>query len=284
MRVPAAIWSTEIAARRVSNEWMHITDILPTLAAAANVSLGYFEERMDGMNHWPSLTSGFKGPRTSILHNIDDIFGYKIIVDDGWKLIYGSTNGGEFDRYMGNFIEPDARMNATYYFSLVKKSKVNQALKKFSDTPLDSAIIDQLQKQATVICQSPFAEASECNPLDSPCLFNLNIDPCENNNLAKLHPDKVAMLSLKLNNYALTAEAPRNKPRDSFSDPRYHNGTWTYWWDDRNEESAITNNKILWISIGSITTIAILLLFIGGTLIIKSTHEHNKTKESISHN
>lgn len=282
MRIPAAIWSTQIAKQHVSNEWMHISDILPTLAAATNISLGYFAERIDGVNHWPSLINKSAGPRNQILHNIDDIFGYSTIVDNGWKLIQGTTNNGEFDRYLGGFIESDAKMNSTYYFSLINGSTVNMALRKFVQTPLDFTTVEDLHKKSIVTCVHP-TFVNECSPIKSACLFNLNVDPCEINNLALMYPEKVDELKSKIKKFALTAETPRNKPRDPKSDPRFHDGVWTYWWDEQKLESQISSNKILWILIASVSFIATILLIIGVMIINKPTKKHSKKENPERH-
>lgn len=231
MRIPAAIWSMDLARNRVSNDWMHVTDLLPTLATAANVSLQGYEVDLDGIDQWDSLTSGFPGPRQNILHNIDPIFNYQIYVEDGWKLVQGTTLNGTYDDFLGGFIEPEARINHTYYYELVEGSVTNQILAKYGKS-LDPITVDSLQKQAHVICQRRLANATECTPLNSYCLFDLNEDPCENNNLAELFPEIVQRLKNRIDFYAQTAVEPRNKPADPMADPRYYNNTWTYWQDE----------------------------------------------------
>lgn len=260
------MWAPNIAKNRVSDEWMHISDILPTLAAAANVPLSYFKDRLDGVNHWPSLTGGTPGPRNLIVHNIDEIDSFQAIMEDGWKLVDGTTLNGTYDGFLGNFIEPEARMNSTYYYNLVSESKTNQLLRPYN-LPLDPATVDRLQKQATVICQRAIPEARPCNPLVAPCLFNLNVDPCENNNLAATYPERVDTLLGILSRYAETSVAPRNKGVDPMSDPRHYNNTWTYWWDERKADTGIRSNTLVIVLLVTVGVISAILIVHGITLI-----------------
>lgn len=261
MRVPAAIWSPDLIANRVSYDWIHVSDLLPTLAAAANISLEDKYTELDGINQWDALTSGQIGPRKSILHNIDPIFNYEMYVEDGWKLVSGTTLNGAYDGYLGDFIEPLARINHTYYYELVATSVTNQVLSKYGK-PLDSVTVDNLQKLSHVICQSRLPNVTDCNPLLGFCLYNLNDDPCEDNNLADLYPEIVQRLRGMLDLHRATAVAPRNKPADPLADPGLYNNTWTYWQDEVPVIPAPKSGINKWFTIVLIASALIIVLII----------------------
>lgn len=264
MRIPAAIWTPGLSANRVSNDWIHVSDLLPTLAAAANVSLQGRDIDFDGVNQWDTLVSGQPGPRKNILHNIDPIFNYDVYVENGWKLVSGTTLNGTFDEFLGDFIEPQARLNRTYYYELIEASLTNQVLAKYGKS-LDPITVDSLQKQAHVICQNRLPNATACNPLLNSCLFDLNVDPCENNNLAEMYPEIVERLKGKIAFYGLTATEPRNQPSDPSADPRYFNNTWTYWKDETPTVLAamsLTDRLLLTILIVTLSIIVLILILV----------------------
>jgi arylsulfatase A-like enzyme len=56
-RVVAAIYSPLIKSpQRVSHELMHVTDLLPTLAAIANITIK--DSSIDGVNQWETISIG----------------------------------------------------------------------------------------------------------------------------------------------------------------------------------------------------------------------------------
>jgi len=57
---------------------MHITDWLPTLLTAAGGNPSNLTS-IDGMDLWNALSDDTESPRTSVLHNIDDIYGVSAI-------------------------------------------------------------------------------------------------------------------------------------------------------------------------------------------------------------
>jgi arylsulfatase A-like enzyme len=68
---------------------MHITDWLPTLVTAAGGDASNLT--IDGINLWNALSEDTESPRTSILHNIDDIYGVSAVTVGDWKLIQGEN-------------------------------------------------------------------------------------------------------------------------------------------------------------------------------------------------
>lgn len=66
---------------------LHITDWLPTLLTAAGGDPSNLT--IDGMDMWQALSEDAESPRTTVLHNIDDIYGAAAITIGDWKLVQG---------------------------------------------------------------------------------------------------------------------------------------------------------------------------------------------------
>ena len=65
----------------------------------------------------------------------------------------------------------------------------------------------------------------------APCLYDIDKDPCEFNNLADDMPDAVSHLLERLAFYNDTAVPPRNLPPDPKGFPIQHGGLWVPWVD-----------------------------------------------------
>jgi hypothetical protein len=72
---------------------------------------------------------------------------------------------------------------------------------------------------------------SKCKPLERPCLFNLETDPCETYNLADKYPDVLQTLLDRLAEHNATALPPGNLPMDPRADPSFWMYTWTNFGD-----------------------------------------------------
>lgn len=81
-----------------------------------------------------------------------------------------------------------------------------------------------------------YDEIFTCDPLKMICLFNLEKDPCERINLAKLLPDVVEILEIRLKELKKTVAKPLNTPGDPFSNPYLYNNTWTNWRDVERDD------------------------------------------------
>lgn len=88
-------------------------------------------------------------------------------------------------------------------------------------------------RNAVVTCGSRPAQPAQCTPKDGPCLFNIEEDPCEYTNLVHEHEDVLNMLLQLLEKYKATMVPIRNKPYDFSANPKYHNGLWTAWCDEK---------------------------------------------------
>ncbi|XP_075211571.1 arylsulfatase B-like [Lycorma delicatula] len=232
------IWSNKTISG-VSSELMHITDWLPTLLSAANNDLWNNDDnlldKIDGFNQWPSFLYGEPSNRTEVLHNIDDIHGNAALTVGDWKYINGTNYNGQWDGWYG----PSGRSDEPYKIELVKDSFVGIVMKEI-DRPLDSSeLILETRSEATINCSKKNSELhTHCNPLESPCLFNIREDPCETNNLANRFPNILSHLSSIVKKFNKTAVPPGNMPVDSRGDPKF----WDYLWTNFGDYGVVNND------------------------------------------
>lgn len=88
-----------------------------------------------------------------------------------------------------------------------------------------------MRNEATVTCNDKVPDVNNCNPLITPCLFDIVVDPCENDNLAEKYPNIVKFMLSKLKDYNITAVPPGNLPIDPKGDPIFFDHTWTNFGD-----------------------------------------------------
>ena len=89
----------------------------------------------------------------------------------------------------------------------------------------------RMLKNAVVTCDKPPSNPPECTKSAGPCLFDIEKDPCEYENLASQHEDILQQLLAKLEGYRKSSVPPRNKPIDPKANPIYHGGAWVAWDD-----------------------------------------------------
>lgn len=89
------IWSPLLRERqRVSNQYFHITDWLPTLFHAAGGDANSLQD-IDGINLWKELSNNEPSKRFEILHNIDNVWGSSALMVNKWKLVVGTNYQGK---------------------------------------------------------------------------------------------------------------------------------------------------------------------------------------------
>uniref|UniRef100_A0A8D8FHS4 Arylsulfatase B n=1 Tax=Culex pipiens TaxID=7175 RepID=A0A8D8FHS4_CULPI len=254
VRTAAAIWSPLLNnTGRVSNQWIHVSDWLPTLARAAGIEANFSGSEIDGQNQWEALNNPNLTGRTTVMHNIDQFQHYSSYTKNGWKFVNGTSWDGAFDDWMGSLDEEDELSEEEYSVRLI--SSVVGRL-----TKVDLEDVARIRRDATVHCPYIPGGTIDCEPQKSPCLFNILEDPCETNNIANQRPDLLKQLGQDVERYRLSAAEPRNQPADPYSDPRYYNRTWTWWQDELDEARDI--KFPLAIFIVSITFIAIMLIVV----------------------
>ena len=101
-----------------------------------------------------------------------------------------------------------------------------------ADANTHNSTSSQTLKNAVVTCKGEQpAKPSECTEESGPCLFNIEVDPCEYTNLADKEPDIVKALLERLEAYRETMVPPRYKPTDHAANPHFHGGLWVPWKD-----------------------------------------------------
>lgn len=222
VRGAGLIWSPLITnVSVISLQKMHITDWLPTLLSAASIEK-VFPTPIDGIDNWAGFFGHHVG-RTEVLHNIDDIYGNAALTMGDWKVIKGTTYGGEWDGWFG----PSGRGDE-YDPRLVVSSLAGQGAISVGQI-LTEESVRLMRKHAEVVCQSK--EKTPCLPMESPCLFNIKLDPCEYNNLAKSYPRVLKHLMERLLELNRTAIPPGNRPINQKGNPKYWNNVWTNFGD-----------------------------------------------------
>ncbi|XP_012279683.1 arylsulfatase B [Orussus abietinus] len=294
VRGVAAIWSPLIRkSRRVSNQLIYVTDWLPTLLSAAGLDkkgLG----NIDGVDVWPALVSDKVSPRSEAVVNIDEIDDYSAIRRGDFKYILGSTKTGEewygeagrADRSQSEGTSPGYKpeeilgskvgvaisgvITAKQVLEVRKLREAKVSSGELNARMLTTSDILRMRSEAELKCNTKEEEKVSCDPLDSPCLFNIREDPCEMVNLAKTKPVILATLEDALLKYKVTMVPPSNLDKDPLANPANWNGTWVNWHDQDPMEflRELKSSSRL-----SGTTIAILgillgLLFLGVVILI----------------
>lgn len=209
--------------RRVSNDFIHITDFLATF-----MHLSGFEipEKIDGINQWETMSEGVPTKRKEIFLSTDSIFKFNSCILGKFKILKDTFSGGEFDRWLGEI--ESHNISKEEYNQEILSSLVAQSLSKYED-PLSTEEIKNLRKDATVVCQNILRS---CDLNKSPCLFNILEDPCEQNNLAELYPEKLEELMGNLQSHLSNSIPDVYKDGDPNCDPNNFNYTWSWWQPD----------------------------------------------------
>lgn len=135
-------------------------------------------------------------------------------------LFTGTTQNGRVDSWYGEtsrgYGDPD------YDISGVLRSKTGAAIASVLAlrTRLSHEDVAGMRKRAEVRCGPRQSQAARCNPLVSPCLFNVKEDPCELVDLAAVRPLVAVSLSRSLERWRRTAIPASNVAGDRSADPR----------------------------------------------------------------
>ncbi|KAJ1528578.1 hypothetical protein ONE63_006982 [Megalurothrips usitatus] len=237
VRGAGLLWSPLLARPgRVSRQLMHVTDWLPTLYRAAGGDPGALPA-IDGVDLWDALSFDLDSNRTSVLHNIDDVFGVAALTVGQWKIVTGATYNGTWDSWYGPSGRDDPVVRQYDVASVVGSLAGKAALA--AGTPLTPDLVWGLRELAEVNCGAEDGDhtgpevsgPAACKPLLAPCLFNVATDPCERRNLANRFPAVLQHLRQMLRDVNSTAVPPGNLPWDPKADPQHWDHTWTNFGD-----------------------------------------------------
>lgn len=205
---------------------MHVTDLLPTFAAAGSIDVN--DSSLDGFNQWETISLGTKSPRKEMQYNIENILGYSAVMHEGWKIVNGSENI-EYANWFGNSGLENVNISFKSYVQDILDSEVS----KYMPT-LNAELIKDLRDQATVKCSynNTDRQTVDCDPQAAPCLFNVFEDPCEQNNLADSFRSKTEFLLSIMNRHIKDTIPTRRRFIDSNCNPKNFNYTWTWWQDN----------------------------------------------------
>ncbi|XP_050405848.1 arylsulfatase J isoform X1 [Patella vulgata] len=206
----------------IMDNLMHITDWLPTIYSLAGGNASDLPNQ-DGYNVWNMLSDDGQPIRTSVLHNIDPIQNFAAIRVGEYKLVMGDISNGRDDSW---YPPPDLKKN---HHKLRFNDKQLNNFKGDKFTYRMSS--EKMSKPITVNCgKRPVDADTNCLPKSKPCLFHIPTDPCEFTNIAYQHPEIVAELYQKIEEYKKTMVPPGNKPADpKGANPYNHGGFWGPW-------------------------------------------------------
>nr|XP_018918144.1 PREDICTED: arylsulfatase B-like [Bemisia tabaci] len=230
VRSASFIWSPRLQqSPRVCNQLMHITDWLPTLISAAEGDPTQLPKDLDGIDQWVSLLYGIPSSRKYLLINIDERRRFAAIVKDSWKLTIGTFLNGTKDGFYG---DQSKYPGPAYRPAVVRESLAHQALSAMSQTYSlslsDEERMLSMRQEATVRCPGARSDRTPCP--EGPCLFNLETDPCETNNLAVSYINIASHLFEVLKYYKLGLVSQINRPPDPLNaNPAKFNNTWQSW-------------------------------------------------------
>ncbi|XP_049544625.1 arylsulfatase B-like [Anopheles darlingi] len=262
VRGAALLWSPLLTRKGyVSEQLIHVSDWLPTLARAAGIrNIPLQDSAIDGQDQWTALQSGavdLKPVRSIVMNNAEDSCHFSSYVKHGWKYVNGTCSDGEYDGWLGDMVQPDQDelqlSDADYYKQLTIPGSIGAALN------LSREQAEKLRAEATLKCGPYSPDDIPCNPLITPCLFNLHEDPCERVNQAAKHPVLLATLTAEVLYYRLRSAKPRNQPPDSRSDPARFNYTWTWWQEELEARQTAAD-----IALASLVAEVVLVLFAVG--------------------
>lgn len=202
-----------------------MSDLAPTILQAIGSPKTKLNYNSYGLPLWIQLTNNLTSPRQEILYNIDPIWNVSAIRFKNWKLIQGLVYP-DWNQWYPPFSQNDTSK------SFIDYQRINSLAYK---------ILTQMKRQpnfnlfndAKINCgPKPKNATSNCDPLLSPCLFDVDNDPCEFNNLADEHPLIVKFLWNRILQMNETASEPGTKPNDPDANPALHNYAWSCWKDN----------------------------------------------------
>ncbi|XP_034947347.1 arylsulfatase B-like isoform X2 [Chelonus insularis] len=227
VRGTGLVWYSKLSQPgRVYKQPMDITDWLPTLMTiASGGNYSSLPANLDGLDMWNALNNRESSPRRVIVHNIDDIYGAAAVTLDDWKIVKGETYKGSWNGWYGF-----STWELPYEANEVIKSLTGQAVLELG-FPLTPELIKRLREDTRINCGAQNNTLAKCRPQMAPCLFNIQKDPCEFNNLAVEHSEMLEKLKKELRRWNETAVPPRKVKSDPRANPMLWDHTWNNFGD-----------------------------------------------------
>lgn len=178
IRRTAFVYSSSLKLQqRVSNQIIHVIDLLPTLVNASDLKWRTRDRiYVDGINQWHALNTNEEERL--------DVYGNNFYISNFWKLTFGTDDSSSYGSFDNEDMESDNDVTGydfQTYISSIFSSEIHLALGKLSSEKIMFA-----RTRAKVHCNLKDVDESavrniKCSRL-SPCLFNLLEDPCEFDN------------------------------------------------------------------------------------------------------
>uniref|UniRef100_W8ARZ1 Arylsulfatase B n=1 Tax=Ceratitis capitata TaxID=7213 RepID=W8ARZ1_CERCA len=233
LRSAGLIWSPLLQQQSyVSNQVVHAIDWLPTLASAACITLPP-KLQLDGVDLWRVLSENDTPQPRRLIHVLDESVGYSAYTRGVLKYVNGTSFNGLYDDWLGELPASEEDPTTQYYVQQVLSSEVHHIL---GNEALSIEQVESLRAQATHRCPDNTEDYTQdvyrCEPLREPCFFDIEKDPCERYNLAKLYPLQVQLLAQEVEQFRQGAvESAQRSFSDPRCDPALHGGVWQ-WWDE----------------------------------------------------
>eukprot|EP01084_Bolivina_argentea_P003679 6921_1 len=203
---------------QISNEMIHSTDWLPTICEVVGKKPTN-ESILDGMSMFNVIQNNAKSTRTEILHNIDPI---NCMVElcgairmNEWKLVVGQEVDTQDLCFTG----------WCYTYEIHNGSSYNETTIQCGSNP-------------------PAQNYSACPYNGKPCLYNIELDPCEYHDVSAENKYVFNQLYDRLKYYNSTMVPPLqvgNKDEKSQANPQNFGDFWTPWHNSSYQNQTIYN-------------------------------------------
>jgi len=200
---------------RISNELLHVTDWYPTLV---NLAGGKIEssQNLDGVNQWETIQNISSSSRDEVLLNIDMLSNTMAVINiDMLSNTMAVING---------------------HWKLIKQGKIRRGTQDVDGWCIPPKTA-QYKPNKNVRYPECFTQNVTTDCANEFCLFNLNDDPNETNDLSKTRPTVLHSMIQKIEKYMKSQVPPRKiRKRDLYADPIYHNDSFEPWVTSLNGE------------------------------------------------
>jgi hypothetical protein len=179
IRRTAFIYSPLLSLKHsISNQLFHVIDILPTLVNATRLKWRtkdrYF---IDGLNQWTALNTNGDDVRNTI-------YGDNFYINNNWKLSYGTPKSIVYESLINtDFVEESSTLDGEN-----NNFDIDTYIKSIESTEIHD-ILDELPESTIILMRNRAKTHCNTNNMDkpfvikcsrvSPCLFDLQHDPCE---------------------------------------------------------------------------------------------------------